>query len=88
MVEKDGLSHINWGSIFRTYFKSRIYKAFLNQIPYWDLEKGIYRIGGGCMPLEIAVLAGCVLVMVGLIIAGAEIYAGLEKLANTTSKSK
>ena len=40
------------------------------------------------MTIEIATLTAGVLIMVGAIIAGGEIYAGLEKLANAKNKQK
>jgi len=40
------------------------------------------------MSIEIATLIAGVLIMVGAIIAGGTIYAGLEKLANATNKQK
>ena len=40
------------------------------------------------MSIEIATLIAGVLIMVGAIIAGGAIYAGLEKLANATNKQK
>ena len=46
-------------------------------------------IGGGeKLTVEIATLASGVLIMVGLIIGGGAIYAGLEKLAKTLEKQK
>lgn len=40
------------------------------------------------MEIEIATLIAGVLIMVGAIIAGGTIYAGLEKLAKATKKQK
>jgi phosphate/sulfate permease len=40
------------------------------------------------MDIEIAILIAGVLVMVGAIVAGGAIYAGLEKLSNATNKQK
>ena len=40
------------------------------------------------MSIEIATLIAGVLIMVGAIIAGGAIYAGLEKLANAINKQK
>ena len=40
------------------------------------------------MEIGIATLIAGVLIMVGAIIAGGAIYAGLEKLANATNKQK
>jgi phosphate/sulfate permease len=40
------------------------------------------------MDIEIAILVAGVLVMVGAIVAGGTIYAGLEKLSNATNKQK
>ena len=40
------------------------------------------------MDIEIAILVAGILIMVGGIIAGGTIYAGLEKLADATNKQK
>ena len=40
------------------------------------------------MEIEIAILIAGVLTMVGGIVGGGAIYAGLEKLANATNKQK
>ena len=40
------------------------------------------------MSIEIATLIAGVLIMVGTIIAGRTIYAGLQKLADATNKQK
>jgi hypothetical protein len=44
--------------------------------------------GGEKLSVEIATLASGVLIMVGLIIGGGAIYAGLEKLAEALDKQK
>lgn len=44
--------------------------------------------GGEEMDIEIATLIAGVLIMVGAIIAGGAIYAGLEKLTNAINKQK
>jgi len=44
--------------------------------------------GGDLMEIEIAILVAGVLIMVGGIIGGGAIYAGLEKLAEALKKQK
>jgi hypothetical protein len=44
--------------------------------------------GGETLTVEIATLVSGVLIMVGLIIGGGAIYAGLEKLAGALKKQK
>ena len=44
--------------------------------------------GGDKMEIEIAILVAGVLIMVGGIIGGGAIYAGLEKLAEALKKQK
>jgi len=53
-------------------------------------QHALYKLAGGGeeMDIEIAILIAGVLIMVGAIVGGGAIYAGLEKLVDAMNKQK